>query len=108
MAAVRPRGGEYGELARDDRAIALDPHLHAEPLRMAAARHIELFLARELDLHRASRGQRQGAADVLQQHLLLAAKTAADARLDDAHAAHRNLENHRYLAAGVIRHLCAG
>ena len=75
---------------------------------MAAARHVELFLARVLDLHRPARGQRQRAADIFQQHLLLAAESAADARLDHVHAAHRNLQNHRHLAAAMVRHLRAG
>ena len=74
---------------------------------MPAARHVELFFARVFDLHRPARGQRQRAANIFQQHLLLAAESAADARLDHVHAAHRDLQDHRHLAAGVIRHLGA-
>ena len=58
----------------------------SQNLRMAAARHVELFLARVFDLHRPARGQGQRAADVFQQHFLLAAEAAADAGLDHVHA----------------------
>src|ERR1039457_2874716 len=96
MAAVSAGGGEHGKLAGDDVAIAGDAHLHAQDLRMAGARHVKLFLAGELDLHGTPRGQGESAANVFEQHLLLAAESAADARLDDVHAADGNPQNHRH------------
>ena len=108
MAAVGAGRSQHLHVARHHRAIALHAHLQIQNLRMAAARHVELLLARELHLHGTPRGHGQRAADILQQHLLLAAKAAADTRLDHVHAAHWNLQDHRDLPPAMVRHLRAG
>src|ERR1035441_8497518 len=107
MAAVRARRGQNLQLAGNNGAVEFDPHLPAKDLRMTAARHEELFRARVLDLHGTAGSQCQGAADVLEQHFLLAAEAAADARLDHVYALHRNLQDHGDLPSAVERHLRA-
>ncbi len=108
MAAVGAGAGQHRHSAGDQGAILLETHFHLQYLWVPAARHEEFLPARVFDLHRPAGGQREGGADVLQQHLLLATEAAAHARFDDTHALDRYLQDHRHLAAGMERHLRAG
>ncbi len=95
-------------MVRDDGAVLFDTHPEPEDLRVPGARHEELLVARVLQLDGPVRGEGERGADVLDHHFLLAAEAAADPRLDHAHPAHRDLQDHRHLAAHVERDLGAG
>ena len=67
------------DLDRGQRAVALGAELHACRHLMARRRGGELFLARVLPFDRPTRRQRGEDAQILGDHLLLAAEAAADA-----------------------------
>src|SRR5208337_2136143 len=108
VAAISARSSQHDQLARNDFAVPLHAHLHPQDLRVPAARHVELFLTRVLDLDRTARRQRESAAYVLEQHLLLAAESSANTRFNHAHPLKRDLQDLRDLAARMIRNLRAG
>ena len=75
---------------------------------MARARAGKLLLAGVLKAHRPAGRQGQMGAEVFDQHLLLAAKAAADARLDHPDLAQGQTKQRRHHAPHVERHLGAG
>ena len=89
-------------------AVVVDTGAEGERLRVARSAPDELLLARELEPDRPACGEHEVADDVLDQHLLLAAEAAADARLDHADALHGKAEQRRHHAADMERHLGRG
>ena len=78
MIAIGAGVGEHVELQRGEFSVLVGAGLDRDAHRMPRRGGDELFLAGELEFDRApglERGQRQ---DVLDEHFLLAAKTAAD------------------------------
>ena len=108
MIAVCACVGEQVELERGELAVGIGAGLDVDPHRMPCRGRDKLLLAGELELDRASglqRGQRQ---NVLDEHLLLAAKTAADALAEHADLVHGKLEDVRERPPGQERHLRRG
>ncbi len=77
------------QIERVERAVAVDASTEGQHHRVAGARAGELLLARVLETHRATGGDGEMRTEVFDQHLLLAAKAAADARLDHTDALDR-------------------
>ncbi len=85
------------------------PVLHLHQHRVAAAVHVEHFLAREADLHRPAEHQRRLAHhELVAARIALAAEAAAVRRGDDADLRRRHLQHARELAVQVVRILRAG
>ena len=89
------------------RAILAHGRPDADDLGMTRARAGEFLRPRVLEAHRSAGGNGQVRAEVFKQHLLLAAKPAANARLDDPDAAQRQAQQRGNDAAHVERHLRA-
>ena len=109
--AVGAGARDDAQVLRDEPAVRVDAGAVGERLRMARPRGGELLLARQLELDRPAGREHEMADDVLDQHLLLAAEAAADARLDDADPLDRQAEERRDHAPHVERHLgrrCGG
>ena len=96
------------QIERVQRAVLLDSGAIGEHHRMARAGAGELQLARKFEAHGPTGGNGQMRAQVLDQHLLLAAKAAADARFDHADALDRQPDQRCDHAAHVEGHLRAG
>ena len=79
MAAIGAGVGHDADLERGQRPILLGAELHMRGHRVARGGADELLLARELPHHRAADLQRGERAEILGDHLLLAAEAAADA-----------------------------
>ncbi|MGY4503057.1 hypothetical protein ACVWYH_007014 [Bradyrhizobium sp. GM24.11] len=100
--------GKHVELQRGEPAVSVGAGLDVDPHRMPRRGRGELLLAGELELDRPTglqRGQRQ---NVLNEHLLLPAKTAADALAEHADLVQGKLEHVRERAPGQERHLRRG
>ena len=92
MVAIGAGVGKHVELQRGQFAVFIRAGSHRDAHRMSRRGRDELFLAREFQLDRPAglqRGQRQ---DVLDEHLLLAAKAAADALAEYADLIGREIE----------------
>src|SRR5882724_283013 len=79
MIAIGAGVREYVELQRRQFSVLVGARLHGDAHRMPRRGRDELFFAGEFKFYRASgleRGKRQ---NILDEHFLLAAKTAADA-----------------------------
>jgi hypothetical protein len=77
------------------------------PHGVSRSRTDELLLAGEFELNRASSLENGQRDDVLDQHLLLAAETAADAFAEDAHFLRIEIEQVGQPAPREKRRLCA-
>ncbi len=105
VAAIRAGIRKHAHLVGGDGAVGLDAGLHPDFHRVARAGGQELFFAGGFVEHRPAGGDGQVGGHVFDEHFLLAAKTAADARLDDADALDRQAEHRREHAAHVEGHL---
>ena len=83
------------DLARDQRAVALDAGLHADLERMARANHFEILFARQDQLDRPFRLHRQQDDDRLNMRLHLVAEAGADLRRQAAQSRHRQPKRFR-------------
>ena len=108
MAAIGAGVGDDVHLDRGQRAVALGAELHPRRHLVARRRRGELFLARVFPLHRPAGGQRGEHAQVLGDHLLLAAEAAADAFGEDVQVAIGQPEQVRELLLHDERRLRAG
>ncbi len=100
--------GEHVQLHGAQRAIALGADLDVNAHGMARGGGDELFLAGEFELDRLAGVQGGERDDVLDQHFLLGAKTAADAFAEHAQLGEVEIEYTCELLAGEERHLRAG
>ncbi len=105
MRAVGARVADHVQVLRDEATLAVDAGAEGERLRVADAGGHELLLARELEADGPARGEHEVADDVFEEHLLFAAEAAADARLHDPDAFHREAEQRGDHATRVERHL---
>ena len=108
VAAVRAGVAQRVHLVGSDRAVLLHPGLHPHPHGMPRARADEFLFARILVAHGPPGSDGQVGWHVFHQDFLLAAKTAANARLDHADALDRQVQHRGQDAPGVERHLRAG
>ena len=92
MAAIGAGVGDDVNLDRGQRSVALGAELHPRGHLMARRRADELLLAGELPFHRAAGLERGEHAEILGDHLLLAAEAAADALGEDVKVARAQAE----------------
>src|SRR5262249_37201711 len=85
--------GEYVDLQRGELAGLVGAGLHRHAHRMPCRGRDELLLACEFELDRSSGLQRGHHQDVLDEHLLLAAETTADALAEHADLLGRKIED---------------
>jgi len=93
------------KLLRHQHAVLVHARLVGERLGVPGTRGHKLLGPGELQLDRAARDTREVRRDVLDEHLLLGAKAATDARLDDAHILDVHLDERGQHASGMERHL---
>ena len=96
------------DLDRGQRPVALGAELHPRRHLMPRRRADELLLAGELPLHRPAGLERGEHAEVLGDHLLLAAEPAADALGEDVQVARAQAEDVAELLPRHERRLRAG
>jgi len=111
LAAVAGRGAGVGDdvdLHRGERAVLLGADLHMRDHRMARGGADELLLTRVLPHHWAADLERSERAQILGDHLLLAAEAAADALGEDVDVAIEQAEQIAKLLLGNERRLRAG
>ena len=87
MAAIGAGIGDHAHLERGQRSVLLGAELDARRHRVARRRADELLVARELPHHRPSGPERGEHAQILGEHLLLAAESAADPLGEDVQVA---------------------
>ena len=108
MAAVGAGVGDDVDLDRGQRAVALGAELHPRRHLVARGGADELLLAGELPLHRPAGLERGEHAEILGEHLLLAAEAAADALGEDVQVARAQAEEVAELLLRDERRLRAG
>ena len=108
MIAVGAGVGEHLELERGEPAVGIGAGLDVDPHRMPRRGRDELLLAGQLQLDRSSGLERRERQNVLDEHLLLAAKAAADAFAEHADLVQGKPKDVRQRAAGQERHLRGG
>ena len=86
VGGIGPRVGDEVQLHRHHPALAGHAHLEAHDVRMSAAAAGELLPAGELQIHRPAGFEGQPGRQIFHHHLLLVAKTAPQAGLDDPDA----------------------
>src|SRR5205085_2778071 len=87
MAAIGAGIGDNADLDGGQSPVAFGAKLHMHAHRMARRSANELLLARELPHHRPTGFQRCEQTEILGDHFLLAAKTAADPLGEDMEVA---------------------
>ncbi|MPN25380.1 hypothetical protein SDC9_172789 [bioreactor metagenome] len=107
MGTISTGIADHIQLGAGDLAI-FDGHLVVHDLRVAAARAGKFLLAGVLHTYWPASGQGQVGTQVFQQHFLFIAKTAADARFNDAYLLDWKSDERGHHAAHVERHLGAG
>ena len=107
VSAIGAGVGHHAHLDCGQRAIALRTELYMRLHRMARGGADELLLARELPHDRTSRPQRGQHAQIFAEHLLLAAKSTADALGEYMHVAVEQSEQIAELLLGDERRLRA-
>ena len=105
VTAIRARITQRVHFIRNHCTIAHHARFHAHAHRMTRTRVFKFFGTRIFVTHGATCRNRQMRGDIFDQNFLLAAESAADARLDYANAFRRQLQNGREHAARVKRHL---
>ncbi|MGY4357638.1 hypothetical protein ACVW0J_004131 [Bradyrhizobium sp. i1.7.7] len=108
MIAVGTGVGEHLELERGEPAVGIGAGLDVDPHRMPRRGRDELLLAGQLQLDRSSGLERRERQNVLDEHLLLAAKAAADAFAEHADLVQGKPKDVRQRAACQERHLRGG
>ena len=100
--------GNHPDFHADQFSGCIHAAAEAQPLRMACAGGAKLHLARVFELDRAASCYGEMGAQVFDEHLLLAAEAAADARFHDADAADGQAEQGGDHAADVEGDLGTG
>ena len=108
MTAIGAGIGDHLNLDRRQRTVALGPELHSRRHLVARRSADELLLAGEFPFHRAAGLEQCEHAEVLGEHLLLAAEAAADALGEDVQVARPQAEDVAELLLGDEGCLRAG
>src|SRR3982074_1316609 len=108
MAAIAAGIGDNMNIDRGQRPVAFGAELYPRRHLMARRRADELLLAGELPLHRPAGLERSEQAEILGDHLLLAAKSPADALGEHMQIAGAQTEDMAELLLHDERRLRAG
>ncbi len=105
VVAIGAGVGEDNHLIGDDGPVVHHTGAHLKNHRVATGAACELLFAGVFHLHRAPGGDGQVSTGVLNHHLLLVAKAAADTRLDNPDAFDRQSQDGSQHAPDMERHL---
>jgi len=89
----------------DQFSVRVDAAAETQPLRVTGARGAKLQLTRVFEFDRSAGGDGQVGAQVLDQHLLFAAESAADSWFDNSNASNRQAKQRGNHTAHVEGHL---